>query len=83
MNCPQCGREIALLQGQKFCSFCGATLAPENSNVSLDRMVTESETDRTTETPAPTPILGSEAGYVPWEDQQNLGFLEEIGRAHV
>ncbi len=74
MNCPQCGREIELLEGQKFCSFCGATLG--KSEAPPDRVIADSDPDQGTgESPLPEPIRGVESGYTPWEDQENQGFL--------
>lgn len=77
MNCPQCGREVIPIQGQKFCSFCGASIEPPPA---------EPDSTSSRETPG-TQGPGSPFGeppyrpredYCPWEDLDNLGFVQGI-----
>jgi hypothetical protein len=79
VKCSQCGREVALLEGQKFCSFCGAVLSTEKSADSSDSQEHASG-PATAESPpsAAIPIAEDRTGYVPWEDQENQGFLEGL-----
>jgi hypothetical protein len=79
VKCSQCGREVALLEGQKFCSFCGAVLSLEKGADSRDSHELESGPARA-ESPlsATIPVAEQRTGYVPWEDQENQGFLEGL-----
>lgn len=59
MNCKKCGGEI--LEGQKFCPYCGEKIeAQESVNVDVND-VTEIHTERTTE-----PTDGRDTGRPAW-----------------
>lgn len=76
MNCPHCGEEFVPIEGQRYCSFCGRDLAQEtvgdstrdksaSARVESDSLLIEEETP---------------ARYSPWEDYENLGFMEALVR---
>jgi hypothetical protein len=79
VKCPHCDRDLVLLQGQKFCPYCGSEVpTPPKPDVSGQEKSAEearlsqfldSESGRSTETP-----------YCPWEDQETLGFFRGIGQ---
>jgi len=77
VTCPHCGREFVPLEGQIFCSYCGAALAATPS----DRTGSPSETESagTGETARLTEVSGAgSAEYSPWEDIHNLGFFKGL-----
>lgn len=77
MNCRHCGKELTSLAGQKFCSFCGGSLDHANNlqearsedNVSADQIGARQDE---------IPFSHKDTGYCPWEDQENLGFIQGI-----
>jgi hypothetical protein len=77
VNCPHCSRDFVPVEGQRFCSWCGAPLETPGGANHGDR----AEQGPTREHP---PSLPSEAEswrkaeYCPWEDQENLGFVQGI-----
>ncbi len=77
MNCPHCGRDFVPVEGQRFCSWCGASLEASNG-VSREGRPEEGAS-------APHPPFSSTAvvssrrpEYCPWEDQEHLGFIQGI-----
>ncbi len=77
MNCPKCGRDFVPVEGQKFCSWCGAPLeSPQNSNEEKPSAGNSKEG-----VPPPQPpevVFVRRDEYCPWEDQEHLGFLQGI-----
>jgi hypothetical protein len=75
VNCRHCGQEFTFLAGQKFCSFCGGSLDHVNNlqeaalgdNVSADQIGAGQDK---------IPFSHQDTGYCPWEDQENLGFIQ-------
>ena len=77
VTCPHCGRDYVPTPGQIYCSFCGgrvdAAKGPEE----------EPSPEREDHRKFPEPGSGftrPEDKYCPWEDQENLGFVQGIGR---
>jgi len=76
--CHHCGREFGLLTGQRFCSFCGGSLDDVSSfreGISSDHV----SPDHLGEDQGgiPSSPIGIDY-YCPWEDQENLGFVQGI-----
>jgi hypothetical protein len=76
VNCPQCGQDFTSILGQKFCSFCGA---------SIESPPAEPDAASSSETPESqgpgSPLRGPDRPgeeYCPWEDLDNLGFVRAI-----
>lgn len=74
MNCPHCGRDISVAEGQHFCQFCGgrlenhAELTAEKPHLSHpDGVFENGEPGDDSTRPADR--------YCPWEDQERLGLL--------
>jgi len=65
VTCPRCGRVVDRVEGQKYCSFCGHDLDKPSEDAS-----TESH-------PPQDPPINQER-YCPWEDQDNLGFMDGL-----
>ena len=79
MNCPHCRRDFVPVEGQRFCSWCGAPLETPSGVNYRDR----SEEGPTREHPPSLPseaISSRKAEYCPWEDQENLGFVQGISQ---
>lgn len=78
MNCPKCGREINVVEGQQYCAHCGGKLTLE-FNPELKDPETfapfsqESPFDQTGST-----YKGDEEYASPWEDESATGFLEGL-----
>jgi hypothetical protein len=77
VTCPHCGRDYVPTPGQTYCSFCGGRLDAAKGP--------EEETSADREDPRTFPKPGGgftrpENKYCPWEDQENLGFVQGIGR---
>jgi hypothetical protein len=63
--CPRCGRVLDRVEGQKYCSFCGHDLDEHAAGNSTEFH------------PRQEPSL-NEDRYCPWEDQDNLGFMDGL-----
>jgi hypothetical protein len=77
VNCPHCRRDFVPVEGQRFCSWCGAPLETP-SGVHYGE---PAEQGPTREHPPSLPSEGispRKAEYCPWEDQENLGFVQGI-----
>jgi hypothetical protein len=73
VNCPHCRRDFVPVEGQRFCSWCGAPLEAPSVNHG-DR----AEQGPTRERPPSFPsddVSSRKAEYCPWEDQENLGLV--------
>lgn len=76
MECPNCGREIAPVYGQKFCSFCGGSL--EKSDSGTEHFAPSSgpgDEPPKLESEQELPVRET---YCPWEDYERLGFLNGL-----
>jgi hypothetical protein len=69
VKCPHCEREYTESENQRTCPHCGLSLEPENLLPEIDLDETEAP-ERPTERSRPE--------YCPWEDQENLGFMESM-----
>jgi len=77
VNCPQCGRDFIPIQGQKFCSFCGATIeSPRDEPDSASW--SETPQPQISRSPLDEPSDWQDERYCPWEDLDNLGFVQAI-----
>lgn len=78
MNCPKCGREIDVVEGQQYCSHCGEklgldfNLAQENSGV-LSKSPDESSID-----PPGSESTQYQEYPSPWEDENSTGFFSGL-----
>lgn len=72
MKCPHCARDFEPIADQRFCPLCGGTLdsVPRES---FDQTRHEPFGQGQSMQPAPTRIE-----YCPWEDQENLGFMQGL-----
>ncbi len=77
MKCPHCGQEYEPLEGQRFCTFCGKPLEDVqiNSRIAAEDPAKE---DRSEFDLLNTPQDLNEGKYTPWEDLENLGFLQGL-----
>jgi hypothetical protein len=77
VKCPNCGREITPVQGQKFCSFCGGSL--EKPDYVPEPVESASGLGEDVPGPEWEEKIGSkEETYCPWEDYERLGFIEGL-----
>ncbi len=65
MTCPHCGRVMDRAEGQQYCSFCGHDLDKPGIGGS-------------TEFNPPKDLSIDQDRYCPWEDQDNLGFMDSL-----
>lgn len=74
MNCPHCGREYPVAEGQHFCPYCGGRLdaqpEPHREEFQHPRGEGVSEIGE-----ASTNSTRAWDGYCPWEDQERLGLM--------
>jgi hypothetical protein len=74
--CPNCGKELSPIYGQKFCSFCGGSLEkPETASEPLEPASIPEE-----ERPGPESeeVFRAREEYCPWEDYGRLGFFQGL-----
>jgi hypothetical protein len=69
VRCPHCNEDFEPTINQKYCPLCGGqfdltTLTPSEAEASAQEPVLET--------------VGPRIGYCPWEDQDNLGFLQAL-----
>lgn len=77
MNCPHCHRDIVPAEGQRFCSWCGGSLeAPSRTN--HEDQAGQGPTDEHSLSYPSEVTSPRRAEYCPWEDQENIGFLQGI-----
>lgn len=83
MKCPQCDRELPEVEGRRYCPFCGAETDSEAAANGEFRAENSAE-GATAEDYAATwpPRTDTESSaheyYCPWEDQENIGFLQGL-----
>lgn len=74
--CPNCGRELSPIYGQKFCSFCGGSLErPESASGPLEPASNPGEEKPT---PDSEEAFREREQYCPWEDYESLGFFQGL-----
>jgi hypothetical protein len=78
VNCPRCGRDFVPVEGQRFCSWCGASLETPGAVSQEERPAQEVAGVGHAPFAASEGIRSSRAEYCPWEDQEHLGFLQGI-----
>lgn len=76
MNCPHCGEEFVPLEGQHYCSFCGRELAQDRTD--QGGPTTESSARSWTESDSLSVSTEPVERYSPWEDHDNLGFMDAL-----
>jgi len=77
VKCPHCGQEYVPLEGQRFCTFCGK---PFDEKQVEHRTIAEGPVveDRSESFSFGTSQGPIEDKYTPWEDLENLGFLQGL-----
>lgn len=78
MNCPHCSREFNPLEGQEFCSYCGAALTKVEAEETRSPFVSASE-GGSKATGFSEASGTARAEYSPWEDIHSLGFFRGLG----
>jgi hypothetical protein len=72
VKCPHCEREYTESEDQRTCPRCGASLEPDNQPPEIDF-------DKADAPPQEDQLAAqSRHEYCPWEDQENLGFMESM-----
>jgi hypothetical protein len=79
VNCPHCGRDFVPVEGQRFCSWCGAPLGTA-SGVSHEKHPDQGALGGQAPSAASELIPPKPAEYCPWEDQEHLGFMQGISQ---
>jgi hypothetical protein len=72
VKCPHCEREYTEPEDQRSCPLCGESLESENQRPEID-VDNVHAADQSDQGAAP-----SRQEYCPWEDQENLGFMESM-----
>lgn len=67
MHCPRCGKDLVTKDGEKFCSFCGASLVLPPSHQDISSSLEQ-----------PRSAGEGSSWHSPWEDQENLGFAQGL-----
>lgn len=78
MNCPKCGRETSVVEGQEYCAYCGEKFLPDvNHMPSVENLLGQTSKESVF-SPAETLEDQQEKCGSPWEDENSTGFFQGL-----
>jgi hypothetical protein len=77
VNCPHCRRNFVPVEGQRFCSWCGAPLETP-SGVNYGDRAEQGSTGEHPSSWSSEPVSSRKAEYCPWENHEHLGLVQGL-----
>lgn len=78
MNCPKCGREIDVVEGQQYCGHCGEKLAPDFNLAQETSDSIPKFSDESSIAPPGLECSQHQECNSPWEDENSTSFFNGL-----